>query len=33
MIEAEIGQVTLLEGSERLFNKEHPDNIVGRQFG
>lgn len=27
-----IGQVYLMEGSEILFNKEHPDNVVGRQF-
>ena len=32
MIEAGIENVYLLEGSEILFNKEHPDNIVGRQF-
>ena len=32
MIGAGINQVFLLEGSEILFNKEHPDNIVGRQF-
>lgn len=32
MIEAGIKNVYLLEGSEILFNKEHPDNIVGRQF-
>lgn len=30
--EAGIRDVVLLEGSERLFNKEHTDNIVGRQF-
>ncbi len=27
-----IRNVYLLEGSERLFNKAHPDNIIGRQF-
>lgn len=32
VIEAGIENVYLLEGSERLFNKAHPDNIVGRQF-
>jgi tRNA(Arg) A34 adenosine deaminase TadA len=32
MEEAGIGRVFLMEGSERLFNKEHPENIVGRQF-
>ena len=32
MIEAGIKNVYLLEGSERLFNKEHPGNIIGRQF-
>lgn len=32
MLEAGIADVYLLEGSERLFNKEHPDNILGRQF-
>lgn len=32
MIAAGIRNVYLLESSERLFNKEHPDNIVGRQF-
>lgn len=32
MIAAGIRDVYLLEGSERLFNKEHPDNVVGRQF-
>jgi len=33
MKEAGIKDVYLLEGSERLFNKEHPDNIIGHQFG
>ena len=32
MIEAGIKDVYLLENSEVLFNKNHPDNIVGRQF-
>ena len=32
MTQAEIGRVFLLENSEILFNKEHPDNIVGRQL-
>jgi deoxycytidylate deaminase len=32
MIEAGINNVYLTEQSEVLFNKEHPDNIVGRQF-
>ena len=32
IIQAGISQVFLLENSEALFNKEHPDNIVGRQF-
>lgn len=32
MIEAEIDYVFLLAGSETLFNKEHPENIVGKQF-
>ena len=32
MIEAGIRNVYLLKGSERLFNKSHPDNIIGRQF-
>ena len=32
MIAAEINNVFLLEESEILFNKEHPDNIVGKQF-
>ncbi|OGY60485.1 MAG: hypothetical protein A3I33_00560 [Candidatus Colwellbacteria bacterium RIFCSPLOWO2_02_FULL_45_11] len=29
---AGIKDIYLMEGSERLFNKNHPDNIVGRQF-
>lgn len=32
MIKSGINRVILLEGSEKLFNKEHPENIVGRQF-
>ena len=32
MIEAGINYVYLLEGSEKLFNKEHPENTIGRQF-
>ncbi len=32
MIKAGIKDVYLFEGSEILFNKNHPDNIVGRQF-
>jgi deoxycytidylate deaminase len=32
MEKAGIKNVYLLENSEVLFNKEHPDNIVGRQF-
>ena len=32
MNEAGIRDVYLVEGSERLFNKAHPDNIIGRQF-
>ncbi len=32
MAEAGIAHVYLLEGSERLFNKNHPDNIIDRQF-
>ncbi|MDO8516454.1 MAG: hypothetical protein Q7S28_04330 [bacterium] len=32
MIAVGIKDVYLLENSEVLFNKEHPDNIVGRQF-
>lgn len=32
IIEAGIENVYLLEGSERLFNKAHHDNIIGRQF-
>lgn len=32
MIAAGIANVYLMEGSERLFNREHPDNVIGRQF-
>lgn len=32
MIAAGIRQVYLMEGSEMLFDKNHTDNIVGRQF-
>lgn len=32
IIEAGIANVYLLSGSEILFNKEHPENIVGRQL-
>lgn len=32
MENAGINQVYLLEGSEKLFNKDHADNIVGHQF-
>ncbi len=32
MIEAGIKNVYLLENSEVLFNKKHPDNVVGMQF-
>lgn len=32
MTQAGINTVFLLKNSEVLFNKEHPDNIVGRQF-
>ena len=32
MISVGISKVYLLENSEVLFNKQHPDNIVGRQF-
>ena len=30
IIEGNIRHVYLMEGSERLFNREHPDNILGR---
>lgn len=32
MTEAGIANVYLMEGGEKLFNKNDPDNIVGRQF-
>jgi|SRR3989338_6063145 len=32
MLQAGINNVYLLESSEILFNKEHADNIVGKQF-
>ncbi|MEX2054056.1 MAG: deaminase [Candidatus Colwellbacteria bacterium] len=32
MEEAGVSNVYLMEGSERLFNKNHSDNIIGRQF-
>ncbi len=32
MFKAGIKQVYLMEGSEILFDKNHPDNIVGKQF-
>lgn len=32
MIKAGIKKVILMDKSEIFFNKEHPDNIVGRQF-
>ncbi|MDO8576061.1 MAG: deaminase [bacterium] len=32
MIEAGIGNVYLLKDSEKLFNKAHPDNVIGKQF-
>jgi len=32
VIKAGIKRVFLMEGSERLFNKESPESIVGRQF-
>ena len=32
MIAAGVLNVYLMEGSERLFNREHPENIVGKQF-
>lgn len=32
MIEAGVKNVYLLEGSERLFNKNNPGNVIGRQF-
>ena len=32
IIKADINRVFLLENGEILFNKDHPDNVVGRQF-
>lgn len=32
MIAAGIANVYLLEGSEKLFNKAHPENVIGKQF-
>jgi deoxycytidylate deaminase len=32
MIRSLLENVYLLEGSHILFNKEHPDNVVGKQF-
>lgn len=32
MIAAGIANVYLMEGSEQLFNKSHPRNIIGKQF-
>lgn len=32
MVDAGITTVYLVDGSEVLFNKTHPDNIIGRQF-
>jgi len=32
MIEARIKNVYLLEGSEKLFNKDNSENVIGRQF-
>jgi deoxycytidylate deaminase len=32
IIRARIANIYLLEGSERLFDRDHPDNIIGRQF-
>lgn len=32
MIEVDIRNVYLLKDSEKLFNKDHPDNIIGKQF-
>ena len=32
MIKAGIKNVFVIRDSEILFNKEHPDSIVGRQF-
>lgn len=32
MMDASIQNLYLLEDSEKLFNKTHPDNVIGRQF-
>jgi deoxycytidylate deaminase len=32
IIEAGVGEVYLVDRAEALFNQNHPDNIVGRQF-
>jgi len=32
MIAAGIKNFYLMEGSEKLFNKSHPKNIIGKQF-
>jgi len=32
IIAAGIENVYLMEGSEKLFNRDHPDSIIGRQF-
>lgn len=32
MIAAGIGDVYLMEGSERLYSKAHPENVIGKQF-
>ena len=32
IIKAGIHNVYLLEGSEKLFSRAHPDNVIGRQF-
>src|SRR3989338_5453610 len=32
MIAASIKDVYLLEGNKKLFNKAHPENVIGRQF-
>lgn len=32
MIEAGVRDIYLLEGSEKLFDKNHSENIIGRQF-
>lgn len=32
IIAAGITNVYLVDGSEKLFNKDHPENVIGRQF-